>query len=131
LAAAADLLVEQRHGTIVVLSSVAGVRPRRSNYVYGATKAGLDAYARGLADAVHEAGVAVITVRAGFVRTRMTEGLEPAPFATDAGAVAAGIVSAVVRGRSRVVWVPRILGPAFALLRLLPAGVWRRVAGDK
>jgi decaprenylphospho-beta-D-erythro-pentofuranosid-2-ulose 2-reductase len=131
LAAAAGQLAEQHHGTIVVLSSVAGVRPRRSNYVYGATKAGLDAFARGLGDSLRDAGVRVVVVRAGFVRSRMTEGLTPAPFATDPGAVASAIVAAVARGRSRVVWVPRLLGPLFALFRVLPAGLWRRVAGDR
>ena len=83
LAVAADRLVARGSGTIVVLSSVAGVRPRRSNYVYGSTKAGLDAFARGIADGVHGTGVKVLVVRPGFVRSSMTEGLAPAPFATD------------------------------------------------
>jgi decaprenylphospho-beta-D-erythro-pentofuranosid-2-ulose 2-reductase len=131
LSAAADRLVEQGHGLIVVLSSVAGVRPRRSNYVYGASKAGLDAFARGMADALHGTGVRVVVVRPGFVRTKMTSGLPPAPFATDAGAVASAIVSATTRGRRRVVWVPRVLGPLFVGLRLLPASWWRRIARDR
>jgi decaprenylphospho-beta-D-erythro-pentofuranosid-2-ulose 2-reductase len=131
LSAAADHLVAQGHGMIVVLSSVAGVRPRRSNYVYGASKAGLDAFARGLADGVRAAGVQVVVVRPGFVRTKMTTGLPPAPFATDPGAVASAIVAATARGRSSVVWVPGALGLLFGVFRLLPGFLWRRVAGDR
>lgn len=131
LAVAADRLVGQGGGTLVVLSSVAGVRPRRSNYVYGATKSGLDAFARGIADAVHGTGVSVLVVRPGFVRSSMTEGLEPAPFATDPATVAAGVVRAVQRGRSGVVWVPPLLGPLFAVLANVPSPLWRRIAGDR
>ena len=131
LAAAADQLCAQGHGTIVVLSSVAGVRPRQSNYVYGATKAGLDAFALGLADATRSRGVAVIVVRPGFVRSKMTTGLAPAPFATDPATVGAAVAHAVARGRSATVWVPPVLGPLFAVLRVLPAPVWRRVAGNR
>ena len=131
LAVAADRLVDQGGGTLVVLSSVAGVRPRRSNYVYGATKSGLDAFARGIADAVHGTGVSVLVVRPGFVRSSMTEGLDPAPFATDPATVAAGVVRAVQRGRSGVVWVPPLLGPLFAVLANVPSPLWRRIAGDR
>ena len=69
-------------GTIVVLSSVAAVRPRKVNFVYGATKAGLDAFARGLADSLHGTGVRVLLVRPGFVTGRMTAGMTPAPLAS-------------------------------------------------
>jgi len=131
LAAVADHLCVQGHGSIVVLSSVAGVRPRKSNYVYGATKAGLDAFALGLADATRARGVIVIVVRPGFVRSKMTEGLPPAPFATDPEAVGDSIGAAVARGRSATVWVPQHLGPLFTVFRLLPAPVWRRVAGNR
>ncbi len=131
LAAAADHLCAHGHGTIVVLSSVAGVRPRRSNYVYGASKAGLDAFAHGLADATRSRNVAVIVVRPGFVRSKMTTGLPPAPFATDPAAVGAAVATAVHRGRSATVWVPPVLGPLFTIFRLLPASAWRRIAGNR
>ena len=62
----------QRHGTIVVLSSIAAIRPRKANYVYGSAKAGLDAFARGLTDALAGTGVRVLLVRPGFVIGRMT-----------------------------------------------------------
>lgn len=131
LAVAVDRLVTQRSGALVVLSSVAGVRPRRSNYVYGSTKAGLDAFTRGIADALHGSGVQVLVVRPGFVRSSMTEGLDPAPFATDPGTVAASIARALTRGRSGVVWVPPLLGPLFGVLANVPASIWRRIAGDR
>lgn len=127
----ATALLHQGHGTIVVFSSVAGVRPRRSNFVYGASKAGLDAFARGLGDAVSDTPIRVLIVRPGFVHSKMTTGLRPAPFATGPDAVAAAVVSAVVRPRCQVVWVPAILRPLFAVLGVLPASWWRRIAGDR
>lgn len=117
--------------TIVVLSSVAGVRPRRSNYVYGSSKAGLDSFARGLGDALHGSGVRVLVVRPGFVRSRMTAGLDPAPFATDPEVVAAAVARAVAGGRDGVLSVPPLLGPLFAVLGNVPGGLWRRIAGDR
>ena len=89
----------QGRGTIVVLSSVAAVRPRKANFVYGAAKAGLDAFARGLTDSLHGTGVRVLLVRPGFVTGRMTAGMPPAPLA----------------------------GLAVAL-RLIPRPAWRRVS---
>ena len=73
----------------------------------------------------------MLVVRPGFVRSSMTEGLEPAPFATDPATVAAGVVRAVQRGRSGVVWVPPLLGPLFAVLANVPSPLWRRIAGDR
>jgi decaprenylphospho-beta-D-erythro-pentofuranosid-2-ulose 2-reductase len=131
LAAAGQFLVEQGHGSIVVLSSVAGLRARRSNYVYGSTKAGLDVFAQGLSDALVGTGVRCLVVRPGFVRSRMTEGLEPAPFSTDPATVARATVAALRDPRRDVVSVPRVLGPLFGALRALPRPLWRRVAGDR
>src|SRR5215475_11250640 len=92
-------------GTIVVLSSVAAVRPRKFNSVYGATKAGLDAFARGYADSLHGSGVRVLLVRPGFVIGRMTEGMAPAPMSTTPEGVGRD-VAAALRGNKSVVWVP-------------------------
>lgn len=131
LAVAADALVRQGRGTIVVLSSVAGQRARRSNYVYGSSKAGLDVFAQGLGDALVGTGVRVVVVRPGFVRSKMTDGLDPAPFSTDPATVARRTAEAVVRGRAEVVHVPPLLGPMFAALRAAPRPVWRRIAGDR
>ncbi|MFC5827919.1 decaprenylphospho-beta-D-erythro-pentofuranosid-2-ulose 2-reductase [Nonomuraea insulae] len=123
---AAGLLRDQGHGTLVVLSSVAGVRVRRSNFVYGAAKAGLDAFARGLADALAGSGARVMVVRPGFVRTRMTEGLHPAPFAATAEQVADAVAEGLRLDRLTV-WVPARLKALFAGLRLIPLPLWRRL----
>jgi decaprenylphospho-beta-D-erythro-pentofuranosid-2-ulose 2-reductase len=128
MTAYARRLAEQGHGRVVVLSSVAGVRVRRANFVYGAAKAGLDGFAQGLGDVLAGSGVTVTVVRPGFVRTPMTEGLPEAPFATDAGTVAEAVVRGLERG-ARVVWVPGELRYVFAGLRLLPSALWRRLPG--
>lgn len=117
----------QGRGTLVVLSSVAGDRPRRSNFVYGSTKAGLDAFAQGLADALHGSGAHVLVVRPGFVRTRMTTGLPEAPLTVDPDAVAAVVVAALRRGRSATVYAPGALRVLMTGLKALPRPVFRRL----
>src|SRR5712691_7999546 len=117
----------QGHGTIVVLSSVAAVRPRRANFVYGAAKAGLDAFARGLTDSLHGTGVRVLLVRPGFVTGRMTAGMPPAPLATTPAAVGAAI-AADLAGNAGTVWVPRPLAGLATALRLVPRPLWRRLS---
>lgn len=126
LTALASRMRHQGHGVIVVLSSVAGERPRRSNYLYGATKAGLDAFATGLADDLAGTGVTVLVVRPGFVRSRMTRGMPAAPLAVDPADVAAAIADAL-RGPSRTIWVPGVLRPVMSGLRHLPRPVFRRL----
>lgn len=113
-------------GTLVLLSSAAVERPRASNPIYGAAKAGLDALAQGLSDAIASSGVRVLVVRPGFVKTRMTAGLEPAPFATTPEVVASATVAAL-RGRAGTIWVPGRLRLMFAILRHLPRSVYRRL----
>lgn len=124
--AVAEQLRRQGHGTLVVLSSVAGVRTRASNFVYGSTKAGLDAFATGLDQALHGTGARVMTVRPGFVRTSMTEGLDEAPFTIDVDAVAKAVAGGLKRG-SAVVWAPAALQGVFGALRLAPGFVWRKL----
>lgn len=113
-------------GTLVVFSSVAGVRVRKANYVYGSAKAGLDGFASGLGDSLAGTGVRVLLVRPGFVIGRMTEGMSPAPFASTPDQVATAVVEAV-RGAASTVWVPGRLRWLFAGLRLLPQAAWRRM----
>ncbi|ORW19075.1 oxidoreductase [Mycolicibacter nonchromogenicus] len=113
-------------GRMVVFSSVAGVRVRRANYVYGSAKAGLEGFASGLADALHGTGVHLLIVRPGFVIGRMTTGMDPAPLASTPQQVALAADRALRRGR-RTVWVPWALRPMFAVLRMLPQSVWRRM----
>ena len=93
----------QGHGTIVALSSVAGERARRSNFVYGSSKAGMDAFFQGLGDSLVGTGVHVMIVRPGFVHTKMTDGMDAAPLSTTPEAVADAIVRGLARGqRDRV-----------------------------
>ncbi|HYB22786.1 MAG TPA: SDR family NAD(P)-dependent oxidoreductase, partial [Solirubrobacteraceae bacterium] len=119
-------LRQRGEGTLVLLSSVAAERPRASNPIYGAAKAGLDALAQGLSDATASSGVRVLVVRPGFVNTRMTSNLEPAPFATTPEAVASATVAAL-RGHAGTIWVPARLRLIFAVLRHLPRAVYRRL----
>jgi decaprenylphospho-beta-D-erythro-pentofuranosid-2-ulose 2-reductase len=122
----ARLLRDGGGGAIVVLSSVAAERPRRANAVYGASKAGLDALARGLGDDLEDAGVRVLVVRPGFVHTRMTAGLDPAPLASTPQAVA-DVVLDGLDGRAQTVWVPRALRFLMLVLRALPRAIFRRM----
>lgn len=116
----------QGHGHLAVLSSVAGERARAANYVYGSSKAGLDAFAQGLGDALQGSGARVTVIRPGFVHSRMTDGMPPAPFATDPATVASRSVAAMRRGADTV-WVPGMLRYVFMVLRHLPRAVFRRL----
>ena len=125
LAIAAQLRKAGR-GTIVILSSVAAVRPRKANFVYGAAKAGLDAFGRGLADSLHGSGVRVLLVRPGFVTGRMTAGMAPAPLASTPAQVGAAVADALA-GTASLVWVPRSVGVLAVAMRLIPRPLWRRL----
>jgi short-subunit dehydrogenase len=105
---------------------IAVERPRASNPIYGAAKAGLDSLAQGLSDAIASSGVRVLVVRPGFVKTRMTANLAPVPFATAPEVVASATVAAL-SGRAGTIWVPGRLRLMFAILRHLPRGIYRRL----
>lgn len=114
-------------GTLVVFSSVAGVRVRRANYVYGSAKAGLDGFVSGLSDALHGTGVRVVLARPGFVVGRMTTGLDPAIFSSTPPQVAEAVVGRLRRASSGEVWIPWPLRVLFAVARIVPRAVWRRM----
>lgn len=126
LSRVAHHLREQGSGRVIVLSSVAGVRVRRSNYIYGSSKAGLDSYARSLNQALAGSGASVTVVRPGFVRSKMTEGRPKAPLEVTPEAVARDIVKGIQSG-SEVVWSPGAMRPIFFVLGLLPEPLWRRL----
>ena len=128
LLAAAGRMRSQGHGRLVVISSVAGERARRSNFIYGSTKSGLDAFAQGLGDSLFGSGVEVTIVRPGFVIGRMTEGMDPAPFSTTPVAVAEAVVKGIESGAA-IVYAPPILRWVFAVMRQLPRALWRRMPG--
>jgi decaprenylphospho-beta-D-erythro-pentofuranosid-2-ulose 2-reductase len=121
---AAAALQGQGHGSLVVLSSVAGERARRADFIYGSSKAGLDAFAQGLGDALYGTGVHVMVVRPGAVRPRTAAGREP--FTTTPEAVATAIELGL-RRRSEAVWAPASLRPLMAALRHLPRAAYRRL----
>lgn len=122
----ANRMRAQGHGTIVALSSVAGERVRRSNFVYGSSKAGMDGFLLGLGDSLVGTGVKVMVVRPGFVHTKMTQGMEAAPLSTTPAAVADAIVTGLARG-SETVWVPGALRYVMMVLRHVPRPIFRRL----
>jgi decaprenylphospho-beta-D-erythro-pentofuranosid-2-ulose 2-reductase len=122
--ATAKCFRRQGHGTLVVLSSVAGERARKDNFVYGSSKAGLDAFAQGLGDELAGSGARVMVVRPGFVHTRMTTGMDPAPLSTTPDVVADVVLQGLAKG-SHTVWAPPPLRYLFAVLRHLPRRAWR------
>jgi decaprenylphospho-beta-D-erythro-pentofuranosid-2-ulose 2-reductase len=124
--AVANRMRGQGHGAIVLLSSVAGERVRKTNPVYGGTKAGIDGFAQGLGDALAADGVHMLVVRPGFVHSAMTAGLKAAPFATTPEGVAQATAKGL-RGKRRIVWAPGILRYVFTVLRHAPGPVWRRL----
>lgn len=122
----ARALQTQGHGSLVVLSSVAGERARRADFIYGSSKAGLDTFTQGLGDALHGTGVHVMVVRPGFVRSKTTAGREAGPLSTTPEAVATA-VELGLRRRSEAVWVPGTLRVVMSALRHLPRALYRRL----
>ena len=116
----------QGHGAIIAMSSVAGERPRKSNFVYGSTKAGMDAFYTGLGDAIAADGVQVLVVRPGFVRSKMTAGLAAAPLSQTPEQVADVIVAGLAAGR-QTVWAPPKMRWVMSALRHLPRSVFKRL----
>jgi decaprenylphospho-beta-D-erythro-pentofuranosid-2-ulose 2-reductase len=116
----------ERGSSLVVIGSVAGDRGRRSNYIYGASKAGLEAYVEGLRARLFAQGIAVTLIKPGFVETPMTAHMEKRPLAASAPAVAAGIVRAI-GGRKDVAYVPWIWRPIMQAVRALPQVIFKRL----
>lgn len=115
----ANAMRRQGHGSLVVLSSGAAPRVRRTDFIHGSAKAGLDAFAQGLGEALRGTGVHVMAVRPGFVRTKLTAGLRPAPLATTPQAVAEAIEEGL-RRRTGLVRAPVAPRLTMAARRLLP-----------
>jgi short-subunit dehydrogenase len=123
---AAQALEAQRGGALVVVGSVAGDRSRRANYVYGAAKAAIAAFADGLRLRLCAVGVHVLLVKPGPFRSPMTAGLTPTPLWSEPGAVAEAIVKALAR-RRRTVYAPAIWRAGALVLRALPDAMLRRL----
>ena len=116
----------QGHGRIVALSSVAGERVRRSNFAYGSTKAGFDGFFLGLGEALRDSGVRVLVVRPGFVKSKMTAGMDEAPLAVTPQQVADATVAAVKAGRE-LIWVPAAMRGVMSGLRHVPRPLFRKL----
>ena len=116
----------QAHGWIVALSSVAGERVRRSNFVYGSTKAGFDGFFLGLGEALRDYGVHVLVVRPGFVKSKMTSGLDEAPLAVTPDQVAESVVEAI-KSKRELIWVPGPLRVVMSGLRHVPRPLFRKL----
>lgn len=119
-------LLARGGGTLCVFSSVAGERGRKPIVLYGAAKAGLSQYLEGLDHKFRAAGLRTVCVKPGFVKTSMTEGLKPPPFAGEPDSVAAIVLDAMDRGRP-VVYAPRAWGAVMFGIRMLPRFVMRRI----
>jgi decaprenylphospho-beta-D-erythro-pentofuranosid-2-ulose 2-reductase len=122
----AERLRKQGHGALVALSSAAGERARRSNFVYGSTKAGFDAFYTGLTYALKPHGVTVSVIRPGFVKTKMTDGLKAAPLSQTPEQVAEVVVNAV-RNRREQAWAPAAFRPVMSILRHVPRPIFRKL----
>ncbi|WP_158888549.1 decaprenylphospho-beta-D-erythro-pentofuranosid-2-ulose 2-reductase [Amycolatopsis anabasis] len=124
--ALSEKLKKQGHGAVIALSSVAGERVRRSNFVYGSSKAGFDGFYLGLGEALRPFGVKVTVVRPGQVRTKMTEGMGKAPLEQTAEQVAEVAVDAARRGKG-LVWAPAQFRLVMSALRHVPRPIFRKL----
>jgi decaprenylphospho-beta-D-erythro-pentofuranosid-2-ulose 2-reductase len=122
----------QGSGQIIAMSSVAGERVRRSNFVYGSTKAGLDGFYLGLGEALQEYGVHVLVIRPGQVRTTTTlehwkaTGAKEAPFTVNAEDVAELAVTSAAKGKS-LVWAPGQVRVLMSVIRHIPRPIFRKL----
>ncbi|HHV21830.1 MAG TPA: decaprenylphospho-beta-D-erythro-pentofuranosid-2-ulose 2-reductase [Propionibacterium sp.] len=116
----------QRYGRILAMSSAAGQRVRRSNFVYGSTKAGLDGFYVNLGEALAEFGPVVTVVRPGMVRTRMSAGIKEAPLTVDKGEVAKLAVEASNK-KKPIIWTPPLFELVMMILRHIPRPIFRRL----
>lgn len=116
----------QGSGQIIAMSSVAGERVRRTNFVYGSTKAGLDGFYLGLGEALREDGVRVLVIRPGQVRTRFSAHVKEAPLTVDKEDVAELAVAAAAKGKE-IVWAPGAFRYVMMVLRHVPRAIFRRL----
>jgi decaprenylphospho-beta-D-erythro-pentofuranosid-2-ulose 2-reductase len=128
LGALAERFLARGHGSIVGVSSVAGDRGRGSNYVYGAAKAGFSAFLSGLRNRLSNTGVQVITVKPGFVRTRMTEGMKLPPLLTaEPAEVGAAILQAVNSQKQDVLYVRKLWRPVMMAIGAIPEPIFKKM----
>jgi decaprenylphospho-beta-D-erythro-pentofuranosid-2-ulose 2-reductase len=122
----ANYCVQRRAGVLAVISSVAGDRGRKSNYVYGASKAGLSAFLGGLRNRVDREGVTVLSIKPGPTRTAMTTGMPRSEKFADPNAVAQSIVKAI-DARADVLYVPFQWQPIMFVIRNIPERIFKKL----
>jgi len=123
----ANLMETKRHGVIIGISSVAGDRGRRSNYIYGSAKAGLTAYLSGLRSRLYPYGVQVITVKPGYVKTRMTEGLNLPKMLTSSPEKAARKIYKGMIKKRNIIYIKGIWMIIMTFIRCIPEGLFKRI----
>ncbi|AKK10116.1 decaprenylphospho-beta-D-erythro-pentofuranosid-2-ulose 2-reductase [Corynebacterium uterequi] len=116
----------QGHGTIVAMSSVAGMKVRRSNFTYGSAKAGVDGFFTQLGVALEGDGVNVLVVRPGQVRTKLSAHVEEAPFTVDVPVVGKAVVDAILH-RKKTLYVHPIFELVTLVLQHIPAPIMKRL----
>ncbi len=120
---------QRRGGTIIGISSVAGDRGRQSNYIYGSAKAALATYLSGLKNRLAKAGVQVLTVKPGFVRTKMTAGMPlPAPVTAQPAQVAGDVFRAYQKNSDRVVYTLWMWRYIMFIIRAIPEPIFKRLS---
>ncbi len=127
MGALAERFARRGEGTLVGVSSVAGDRGRASNYVYGSAKAGFTAFLSGLRNRLAKTGVHAATVKPGFVRTRMTDGLRLPPILTAEADEAAAAAVAAIRRKRDVLYVRPIWRPIMAVIACIPERMFKRL----
>lgn len=126
LTAVRNKYLDQGYGQIIVLSSVAGERVRRSNFIYGSSKAALDGFALSLGESLLNKGIYTLVVRPGFVSTKMTEGLKKAPLSQSPAQVAKDVLRAIEE-QKELIWTPVAMRHVMMVYRHLPRKIARRV----
>ena len=122
-----ERMKKQAHGQILAISSFAQVRPRPDNFRYGSTKAGLDFYARGLALSLEGTGVTLKILRPGFVRSKMTAGMDDAPFAITVQECGAYGVKAL-QSKNLITWAPSLLKYVAFIFKSLPPAIFSKIS---
>lgn len=123
----AEKMERQRFGTLIVLSSVAGERGRQSNFIYGSAKAGLTAYLSGLRNYLFPKKVHVITVKPGFMETKMTEGLPLNPKLTTTPKQAANCIYKAFKSKKNTVYVLPIWEIIMLIIRNIPEFIFKKL----
>jgi short-subunit dehydrogenase len=121
------IMSEQGHGSLVILSSVAGDRGRPSNFVYGASKSLLSTLGEGMALGLKDKGVNVLVVKPGFVDTKMTAAFKKGPLWASASDVGGAIVKAVKAGKSGVLYTPRFWELIMLIVKFAPGFIVKRM----